>query len=538
MLEMIYHRLGALPKLSWLGIVDISRGTVQVHHGSAVEVRHDFFVEGCWDGPFQSGALDEFECVNGTGARVRGDGVVFVSPSNTLDSLFYRQIDNGVAVSNSLAFLLAFCNDNLNPNFTRYDQVFDSIANGINQYDSRIPTMGGYVNRLLYRNLKVNAAGSEFLDKRLPPSFARFEDYAAYLESTYSKLMANVRDPARRVAMQVFSTQSRGYDTTAINSIAVKHGIDKVFTCTSARDKSAFVGHERNLQSDDGTKIGRALGFDCIAIDRLAYQKTGLPEEPLYFAGAYQIADVNLLEINQHVASSAVLLNGTLGEIWRAKEYYDHNRQHWINDELFRCDLSQHGMGEMRLQAGIVSLPFPFIGARSRLDIYRIACSEEMNPWRLGGGYDKAIARRIAEERGVPRGLFGQTKLNTTVGFARPPVPYNAELKHEYFEYLIRNKLLSPWQLRLLPLVHRINQAIHYSSPRDYKPIYYFGRAVSKLLRRHYEPDILLRRLNGSVYCFCVNRVAENYSSKCTFGRRAEPHGKDLQPRETKGVIH
>lgn len=517
-----YHHIDALPKLSWLGIVDISRDTVRVYHGHAVETHQSFFVEGCWDGPFQEGALDEFECVNGTGARIVDASVIFVPPSNTLDSLFYKQHEGVVAVSNSLPFLLAFYNDSLDPNFDGYDRAFDSIANGINRYEQRIKTVSGHINRLLYRNLKVGLMGCEFLDKPRPPSFPAFREYVDYLEQTYAKLVANVRDPARRTAMAVFSTQSRGYDTTAINSIAVKHGIDKVFTCTTARDKSAFVGHERELQSDDGTDIGKALGFDCIPIDRLAYQKTGLPEEALYFAGAYQIADVNLLEINSHVTSTAVLVNGTLGEIWRAKEYYDPYHLHWINDELIRCDLAQHGIGEIRLQAGIVSLPFPFIGARSRPDIYRIACSAEMDPWRLGRGYDKAIARRIAEGRGVPRDLFGQTKLNTTVGFARPPIPYNPELKGEYFEYLVGNKLVASWQLRLLPMIHRINQAIHYSSPGHYKAIYYFGRAISKLLRRYYEPAILLRRLSGSVYCFCVNKVAQDYSRICSFGRSSE----------------
>ncbi|MDQ3259934.1 MAG: hypothetical protein M3Q00_03960 [Pseudomonadota bacterium] len=533
-----YHRIEALPKLSWLGVVDISRATLRVYHGHAVETHQHFYVEGCWDGSFQEGALDESECVNGTGARIRDDSVTFVPPSNTLDSLFYLQIDVTVVASNSLPFLLAFCNDSLNPNFDGYDRVFDSIAKGINHYDRRIKTICGHVNRLLYRNLKVSAIGCEFLDKRRPPPFQGFRDYVEYMEQTYAKLVANIRDPARRVAMQVFSTQSSGYDTTAVNSIAAKHGIDKVFTCTTARDKFAFVGRERDMKSDDGSEIGKALGFDCIPIDRLAYQKTGLPDEVLYFAGAYHIADVNLLEINGHVTGAAMLLNGTLGEIWRGKEYYEPHRTHWTNDELIRCDLSQHGMGEVRLQAGIVSLPFPFIGARSRPDIYRIACSAEMNHWRVGGGYDKAIARRIAEERGVPRDLFGQTKLNTTVGFARPPIPYNPELKREYFEYLVRNNLVAWWQLRLLPLIHRLNQAIHYSSPRNYKAIYYFGRVVSKLLHRHYEPAILLQRLSGSVYCFCVNKVSNDYSRKCSFGPASESNRESSRHRQTNDVIH
>ena len=507
-----FLRIDGLPKLSWLGIADFSQQTLQVLHGGSVEIHHDFFVEGCWDGPFQEGALDTVECVNGTGARIYAENVIFVPPSNTLDSLFYRHSGSTLIVSNSLPFILAYCKDTLNPNFDGYDRVFDSATNGINQYEPRIRTTNGHVNRLLYRNLNVSASGCELMDKRRPPSFARYQEYVDYLVESYAKLAANVRDPARHTPMQIFSTQSRGYDTTAINSIAIKHGLDKVFTCTSARDKFAFVGHERNLQSDDGTEIGKAIGFDCIQIDRLAYQKTGLPEEALYFAGAYQIADVNLLEINQYVTGTAVLINGSMGEIWRAKEYYDPYRLHWNSDELIRTDMAQHGLGEVRLQAGFVQLPLPFIGARSRADIYRITCSEEMAPWRLGHGYDKVIARRIAEERGVPRELFGQDKLNTTVGFARPPIPNNGSLRREYFEHLIRNNLASRWTLRMMPLIHRVNQAIHYSSAQRYKAIYYFGRLVSRLLGRHYDPTIFLHRLNGGVYCYCVNKVAQDYA--------------------------
>jgi len=33
-----------------------------------------------------------------------------------------------------------------------------------------------------------------------------------------------------------------------------------------------------------------------------------------------------------------------------------------------------------------------------------------MDLWSVGGGYDRPIARRIAEEAGIPRHLFGQIK--------------------------------------------------------------------------------------------------------------------------------
>lgn len=40
----------------------------------------------------------------------------------------------------------------------------------------------------------------------------------------------------------------------------------------------------------------------------------------------------------------------------------------------------------------------------------KIAKSEAMRPWRLNTEYDRPIPRRIAEEAGVPRELFGQKK--------------------------------------------------------------------------------------------------------------------------------
>ena len=36
-----------------------------------------------------------------------------------------------------------------------------------------------------------------------------------------------------------------------------------------------------------------------------------------------------------------------------------------------------------------------------------------MRPWSIGGAYDRPIPRRIAEEAGVPRDLFGQNKMAT-----------------------------------------------------------------------------------------------------------------------------
>jgi hypothetical protein len=67
-------------------------------------------------------------------------------------------------------------------------------------------------------------------------------------------------------------------------------------------------------------------------------------------------------------------------------------------------------MAEFRLRVGFIHLPAPACGALHRPAIRRITRSKELAPWSIGGDYDRPIARRIIEEAGVPRELFGQHK--------------------------------------------------------------------------------------------------------------------------------
>jgi hypothetical protein len=520
--RLSYQRIDALPKLAWLARIDADDALVTVLHGASVETRAAFFFEGCWSGRFEDGAFDKVDAVYGSGAVVRGDSVVFVPPADTVDSLFHAHAGNRLVVANSLPLLLAYRDDRLDARFPRYEALLDSIAAGIDKYERRIPTVRGGVSRLLFRNLSVSGTSTAVLDKPLPPPLPSYEAYVGYLEESYERLVANARDPARRQPLAIYSTQSRGYDTTAVNAIAARHGFDKVFTCTRARDKSAFTGFEREAPDDDGTAIGRALGFDCIAIDRLDYQTDRSWDEALYYAGAHSIHDVNLVGLNRHVDRPGILLSGTFGEIWRGPEYYEHAR-HAVGPDLVRSDLAQHGMGEVRLKVGLAFLPFPFIAGQRREEILNIASTAEMQRWRLGRGYDKPIARRIAEERGVPRQLFGMQKLNSTVSLPRPPVPLEPDLRQRYFEFLVREGLARRWQLRLLPLVHRINQALYYHSPTRYRAVYYACRLLSRLLGRRYVPALLLGRLNGTLHAFCVNEVADRRAATLRGAREPAP---------------
>ena len=80
------------------------------------------------------------------------------------------------------------------------------------------------------------------------------------------------------------------------------------------------------------------------------------------------------------------------------------------SDCIERKGFSGMGLHEFRLRTDFVTVPVVFIGALRHRDIRAISGSEEMQPFSIGGDYDRPMARRIVEEAGVPRALFGQKK--------------------------------------------------------------------------------------------------------------------------------
>lgn len=501
-----------LPKLAWIAQVDLPEHKTEVTHGSWVEVLEQGFIEGVWDGLFTQADFDQSACVFGSGAVVRGETVVFVSSTSTTDYLYWWSSDDTshVVVANSLPLLLASQNDELDPLVEDYDLINKSIMSGINRYITKIPTRKGMVNRLMHWNLIVAPGKIEKQDKPLPPAFAAFNDYFAYLTASYSLLAGNARDVGRSRPMAIFSTQSRGYDSTAANAVAKDHGVDLVFTVTKGKGKGYFADEDRHLElDDDGTAICRFFGLKCIPIERRALEQDSSMEY-LFYACMQETGDFNLLQIGDHVRQPSVLITGCLGELWYGSSYYAEHPG-LINPDLMRGDLGNHGLTEVRLQAGYVQLAFPYIGARSRADILKITESEEMEPWRIHTDYDRPIPRRLAERASLPRKLFGQVKMASVLEYPAPITPVDLDLRHEFLAFLIEQRLLARWQAQLLPLVRRWNALVGTTSPRRHAWNYYLQRAVSKLMGRHFTFPQVLTRLNGSIFCFCVNKRIEDY---------------------------
>jgi hypothetical protein len=497
-----------LPKLSWVAEVDRLTGLVSLQHGSNVEIRQNFFVEGVWNGRFEDGGFGTTDCFFGTGGIVNERSIRFVSSASTTDYLYYHDTPRRVAASNSLPLLLAFVGDSLDPHFRGYPAIHDSITEGIADYLRDIPTRNGMVRRLMYRNLDVSNEGLFESEKIMPPSFVCFDDYFLYLRDNYSLIAANARDDSRTTPLEIFSTQSKGYDTTAVNTIARDYCIDKVFTVTKAKSIFHLAHNDEGKQpDDDGGEVCKALGLSCIPIDRRSFSKE-FEQEYLYYCVLHYSQDANLKEISAYVSRVSLLLTGTLGEIWYTKDCLNSS----IDSDLRRGDLGGHGMAELRLVAGFIHVPLPYIGARRRQDIQSITESAEMAPWRLGNAYDRPIPRRIAEEAGVPREKFGQVKMGSVVLFPRPSIPYGKALRVEFFDHLVSEHLMTRFTTRLWPAVHFVNSILMLKSEARFRAVYYFERAVSKLLGRRFSIGLLWSRLDGSLFCYCVNRTAETYS--------------------------
>lgn len=501
-----------LPQLAWVAETDQSNGIVTLIHGPRVEVHGSFFIEGVWNGPFHLGEFGTTDCVFGSGGLLIENAVRFIPSAATTDHLYYDQASDRVTVSNSLPLLLAYTQDRLDPHCRDYAAICHSILAGIHDYRRDIPTTRGKIRRLMYRNLEVSRDRVIELEKQMPPPFVAFEQYRDYLRTQYAQIAANARDAARTWPLQIVSTQSRGYDSTAVNSLARASGIDKVFTVPTAKSKRSLAHHEEeNLRSDDGREICAALDLPCFPLNRRAFAKN-FDHEYLYYSALHHNQDANLMDIGNQLSTVSVLLTGVIGELWRPKA----DKVEWpcLNPDLRHGDLGGSGMGEWRLVVGLIHLPMPFIGARRRAEIVEITESAEMDPWRLRNSYDRPIARRLAEEAGVPRHLFGQYKMGSVVLFSQPSIPFGKNLRREFFDYLVAEKVMARPTTWLWSVVRRVNTLLQVNYLRRISGIYFIERVLSKLIRRQVRFPQLWSRLDGSLYCFCVNRTAGRYSAQ------------------------
>lgn len=509
------------PPLAWVATCQPDRETVAVLHGRFVEIHPHFFVEGAWAGDFAEGQIQNSDTVFGSGGVLVDEAVTFVSCTATTDYLYHSDNAKHFVISNSLPLLLARLDDALKPACADYSRINMSILDGIHDFISEIPTRKGHVCRVMHHNVRPGSSGIALVEKPHAPDFGSFNEYRDYLRLRIGQLFANARHGARHLPLQVYSTQSRGYDSTAVNALAAPFGVDRVFTSPESKEKQSFyLGGQSQTPSDDGTAICETLGLPCTSIDRRSFEKKPLTHEPYYWAGLDNNQDLNLHEITGHISTPTLLLTGQYGEFWYPRDSAGEHRLHCLDDGLKKWDLAGHGLAEVRLKTGLIQAAIPVIGSRHRTSILRITEDQEMIPWRLGTLYDRPIPRRIAEEAGVPREMFGQTKLASIVHLPTPNIPLTPALRAEFIRHLRKNHLLGRVGALLLPLVQRLNNWIYWNNPsryfndrRKHPLLWYVSYARARFFGQPLRIRMVWTRLDSFLYAFCVNKVRDEYAA-------------------------
>lgn len=514
-MKIIKKQNDDLPQLAWLIDFDINNSILTMELGKNVEKGDNFIVEGVWDGDFSEGKISESANFFGSGVCINADSIILVPSCSTTDGLFYQKNKDRIIAANSLPLLLAHLDDSLIEDYTEYGQLNNSVIEGIRKYKSKIPTVQGSIERLVYFNLHVQKDNISKIEKGPVQKFESYMEYKNYLYSTYEKIFSNSQSEQRKQALGVISTQSRGYDSTATNAIASNWRIDCTYTVKQSKGKNAWALNDKAGQlSDDGSDICQTLDIPCQPINRSSFQN-GFDDEEWFHAANHINEDMNMLDMLTASDNPRILLTGVFGELW----YTSEGLKQWrdaTSDDLMRADLGMHGLSEIRLKTGFIQLAMPAIGARSRVDILRISESEEMAPWSLDQAYNRPIPRRLAEEEGVGREMFGQIKMASTVSLPRPTCPVTPELKEEYLNHLVKTGQISLAGKIFWPLFIKINHYIYFHSPYKYRLLYYIERVISKVIGKKYSFPIIYKKLEGSIYSFAVNKMIGFYKSKLT----------------------
>ncbi len=394
--SFVTERIPRWPKLAW--VAECRAGQpVHVRHGRWVEAREHWFGEITWDGEFESGDFDRAEHAFGSGGRQRNAGLTFVSSSSVLDRLHWFQRGATAWVSNSLPGIMSATGLKAFELRRNYPSIFRSICRGVENYQKRVPMEGGDVLLAYMKNLVWD--GNRLHEVAKPRPRRELQNYSDYLEQVLDclgKLGKNWQSPSRSVPFSPLSTISTGYDSPTATVLGRAAGLRETLSISSGRSGA----------SDDGSEISRMLGLTPHVIGREDWRAMEYPEIPflasdakgedVYFSGARELLE------------RRVLLTGYGGtRVWGTKPN--------LCQEYQRGDQSGLSHTEARLHLGYLHIPVPMIVANQPGAMRRISASDEMQPWHVTGSYNCPIARRIVEDAGVKRRLFGMEKKAASV---------------------------------------------------------------------------------------------------------------------------
>jgi hypothetical protein len=481
------------PVLAWLARARKSDSRIRVFHGRDVEIADDWFCEAVWDGDFTEGGFDRTDIVAGSGGRLRDGGIRFISSGSTVDRLNSFEVGDTVWVSNSLACLLATLGINFDTVYPHYFYDFKSVIYGLQKYHRVLKTPGGPVQLTYFENLVWDG---DTLSRSQKPGanrdFSTFFKYRAFLDTSLQSLSENMMSIRRRHRYSFLSCLSRGYDSPTVTSLARKFGCRE----------SLCIAEENGNNEDNGEMIAGYLNVQPNIVRKNAWQSSTLPE--VSFVGADAKGEDVVIKGAESFLARRVLLSGFHGDKVWAKNPDD------LSENIVRGDQSGLDLTEYRLQVGFIHCPIPFWGVRQIRDINRISHSPEMRPWDVPGDYSRPICRRIVEEAGVPRDMFGSRKLVVAVLFNLSDQYLSPHSKEDYFEWLHRNRGEWVRNWRLPPLSY---SSLDYWEQRGRKKLLSLCEGKRGLWRVHSYLDYAPTRLRRHVFPWAMEHLKKSYQS-------------------------
>ncbi|MGY1802932.1 hypothetical protein ACI78T_06600 [Blastococcus sp. SYSU D00922] len=435
-----------LPALGWL--VDIGRDARTVQCGALVEELQGAFAEGIWDGDFTAHGLADAKHLFGSAGYLEPGQTRLLTATSLVDRLIVATSDDRVVVSNSLPLALAATGASLRSDHG-YHQEYAAILSGVDTYETAFPVDGSTWRfaQYFYGTVEVDhdSLAVRFSRYRLPASFGSFEDYRSALADVICRLVVNAQDPRRSNPVQLATTLSSGYDSTAVSALAAEAGVKTAFL--RKRSSSLFPSVFKDLANDDGSIAAAALGFDAVEIPDRPAGAYGDELEAALLAGGPSSREMAFLPLAAHLADGqpTAVFTGYHGDkVWDIA-----TPDAYLGPDIVRGDISGLPLAEARLIAGFLTVALPFVGAEAIADLRAINRSPDMVPWSVGGDYDRPIPRRIAEEAGVPREAFGRNK-RAVWGYIGRLAPRHPVLRRDYRRQIgpVRDRV-ALWHVRI-----------------------------------------------------------------------------------------
>ena len=507
--KLVLKEIKDLPRLSWCAHIKRGDKSLKVYHGPWVENNNRCFFEGAWSGDFIENGFITATTFTGTGGFVTDNGFFFATPTNTLMPIYYYKENKHLTISNSLSFLLEVSGTELDMQYLDYDFDMISIMDGLKKCKKKIPISNKhYVNICYFSNLIIDKnLKIKILKKRCLPEFYNFTDYFNTIIKESQLTVNNAAHQSRKIKFTPISTISTGYDSPACSVIAKEVGCKEAITYTKAR--AVFTN-----RNDSGKKIGEILGISVDELDTDEYLKLEGFREAEFISRGTGGDDLYLINAENKL-EKRIVFTGHGARLWEVENIN-------ITPNMVRRDSSGCSMDEFRFRVGYIHFPIPFIGFTSHRSIHKISNSGEMIPWSIRDTtYNRPIPRRILEEAGVQRDLFGQEKkavakpYNMTTSNIYPPLE-NMLSDTSYRDFSTFAAELPFYKNQLEKIIHTILYFLYRKNTRLYvklKNIKIFERIKydipkNPIIPRKYSK---MRSIHCYLFHWAINKMKQRY---------------------------